>query len=212
MIRAVIFDFDGVILDSANIKTEAFTDMFKGYGELSNKFVEYHMTNMGISRYKKFRYFYEELLGEDYKEDLDEILGKKFSSLVLNKILHAEPVKGAIEFLTKFQDSLKLFIASGTPQEELEYIMVKRGLLKYFNKVYGSPRKKEEIIDLILLEQQLKPNEVIFVGDAISDLKAAKYGKLHFYARVYEENKKHFCNEKHCYNDLTMLDTLVKQL
>ena len=44
MIKAVIFDFDGVILESADIKTESFKDMVSDYPmEIAEQFVEYHM-------------------------------------------------------------------------------------------------------------------------------------------------------------------------
>ena len=64
MIKALLFDFDGVILESADIKTAAYRALFKG--EDSNKveeFIDYHIQNAGISRFVKVRYFYEKILG-----------------------------------------------------------------------------------------------------------------------------------------------------
>ena len=55
MIEAIIFDFDGVILESADIKTNAFRTLFeKESPELINKIISYHFKNMGISRFPTY--------------------------------------------------------------------------------------------------------------------------------------------------------------
>ena len=61
MIKAIIFDFDGVLVESAEIKTEAFRQLFSSFPDKVHEIVEYHKRNMGISRYVKFRYFYENI-------------------------------------------------------------------------------------------------------------------------------------------------------
>lgn len=92
MIKAVIFDFDGVILESADIKTESFKDMVSDYPmEIAEQFVEYHMQHMGISRFVKFQYFFEEILKEEYTREKEEEWGKKFQEITLNKVLIHEP-------------------------------------------------------------------------------------------------------------------------
>ena len=51
----IIFDFDGVILNSHNVKTQAFYDLFKKYGkEIAYKSKNYHLENTGISRFVKY--------------------------------------------------------------------------------------------------------------------------------------------------------------
>ena len=61
---ALIFDFDGVILDSVSIKTEAFAELYLQYGKIiQNKVVQYHLKHGGISRYNKIKYFHSEFLG-----------------------------------------------------------------------------------------------------------------------------------------------------
>ena len=52
MIKTIIFDFDGVILESMDVKTEAFKKLYQPFGSsISNKVVENHLANWGISRY-----------------------------------------------------------------------------------------------------------------------------------------------------------------
>ena len=58
MIKAIIFDFDGVLIESAAIKTEAFREVFSKWQDKVDEIVTYHNKNMGISRFVKFKYFY----------------------------------------------------------------------------------------------------------------------------------------------------------
>ena len=82
---AVFFDFDGVILDSVNVKTKAFAAMFQSYGpEIENAVVRYHLENGGVDRYEKFKYFYENFLDKHLTQNEMEKLSKQFSQLVVN--------------------------------------------------------------------------------------------------------------------------------
>jgi len=174
MIKVIIFDFDGVIVESADIKTEAFRDLFCDYPEMVDEIVDYHLLNAGISRYVKFRHFYEEMLGKELSKDKEDELGRRFSEIVVQKVLEAPFVEGAKEFLSSQSDRYTFFIASGTPQQELDSIVDARGLKGYFKKVCGSPAKKTDIIKDIMAEQGLGKAEVAYIGDAESDRIAAQ--------------------------------------
>ena len=188
MIKAVIFDFDGVLVESAEIKTEAFGQLFSTYPYKVHEIVEYHKRNMGISRYVKFRYFYENILGKKLFHDEEMELGEKFSQIVLEKILKAPFVGGALDFLDKYHKKIPLFIASGTPDNELQYIVEERGISRYFKEIHGTPRKKPEIVLDILSRYSLNAPEVVFVGDAESDLKASRETSVRFIARISPGN------------------------
>jgi beta-phosphoglucomutase-like phosphatase (HAD superfamily) len=138
-IKAVILDFDGVILESCDIKTWAFGELFKEHPEYVDEIVEYHKKNGGVSRYKKFAYFYEELLKRPATDAEIEDLGERFSQLVFDEIKRCDPVPGAFEFLEDFSNRIMLFVASGTPDDELKAIVKGRGLDRYFQGVYGTP-------------------------------------------------------------------------
>lgn len=184
MIKAVIFDFDGVIIESADIKTNAFRKLFeRDYSGKLDIIVGYHLQNMGISRYIKFRHIYKNILGLPLPRDLEEELGRKFSRIALREVLKAPFVPGAAKFLRSNYKKYALFVASGTPHDELCYIIKKRGLLKFFSEVRGSPPGKNEIISEILGRYALSPNQAVFVGDAQSDLSAAQQAGLYFIGR-----------------------------
>jgi len=185
MIKAVIFDFDGVLVESADIKTEAFAELFADYPDHVQEIVEYHRWNMGISRFVKFRYFYKEILKKELLQEEEAVLGERFSKVVLDKVLAAPFVAGAIDFLKKNFQKRMLFITSGTPQAELDGIVRARDLEKYFREIHGSPRKKAEIVNGILSAHDLKAEEAVFVGDAESDLKAAEETGVHFITRKF---------------------------
>ena len=188
MIKAVIFDFDGVLVESAEIKTEAFGQLFYSFPDKVHEIVEYHKRNMGISRYVKFRYFYENILGKELSHDEEIELGERFSQIVLDKILKAPFVAGTLDFLDKYYKKIPLFIASGTPDDELQYIIRKQGIPQYFEEIHGTPRKKPEIIMDILSRYSWNASEAIFVGDAESDLKAARETGVRFIARISSGN------------------------
>jgi phosphoglycolate phosphatase-like HAD superfamily hydrolase len=182
-VQAVVFDFDGVILESANIKTEAFLELFADYPEHQAAVLQFHLNNLGISRYVKFRYVVEELVGRPYTASDQEQLGAAFSDLVLEKILCCPFVPGALETLQALQGCLPAFVASGTPQAELEHIVAERGLGEYFLEVAGTPRKKAEILEDILHRYGWRPPEMLMIGDGLSDYQAAVAPGCRFVAR-----------------------------
>lgn len=184
IIEAVIFDFDGVILESSEIKTEAFLELFNEYPEHQQAIFDYHMEHQGITRYQKFKWIYETLLNREYTEEIREKLGSSFSALVYDKIMKVPFVPGAKELLKFLQDRrIPAFIASGTPDRELQAIVRDRSLAEYFTAVYGSDLTKEEIIEVIQQNRNFKNSEMLFVGDATTDYHAASAKDLPFIAR-----------------------------
>ncbi len=211
MIKAIIFDFDGVILESAVIKTEAFGEVVKDYPkEQAEAFVSYHMSHMGISRHVKFRYFIEEILREKNSEEKEKALADAFERIVYERVMECPFVPGARVFLERNYQKYALFIASGTPDEEMHRIVEGRLLTKYFKEIYGSPLKKSEIIDKILKKYGYSKNEVLFVGDANTDLSAANEAGLEFVGRSTEENRECFKDIKNKITDLRQIEQIIE--
>ena len=62
-IKTILWDFDGVILDSMATRDWGFKEIFKDFTEAQvSRLLEYHRINGGLSRYVKIRYFYETIL------------------------------------------------------------------------------------------------------------------------------------------------------
>ena len=182
-LRAVIFDFDGVILESADIKTQAFLDLFADYPEHREAILRHHLDNLGISRFRKFEWIYSKLFGRTLEENESRHLGEAFSSIVLGKILTCAYVPGAIDCLDALKGSLALFVASGTPQQELELIIEKRGLTSFFTEIWGTPATKVEIVRSVLERFGFENREILFIGDGLSDFQAAAEVGVPFLAR-----------------------------
>ena len=183
-IRAVVFDFDGVILESADVKTNAFVDLFADHGAAIVAGVRaHHLANLGISRFKKFAWIYENLLGRAITEAESAELGRRFGDLALQRVLEAPFVPGAREAVAQLAAQLPLFVASCTPQDELDLIVDRRQLRPYFREVWGAPAEKPVILRDLMARHGLAPSEIMFVGDGMSDYKAAVAAEVQFLAR-----------------------------
>ncbi len=213
MTRAIIFDFDGVILESAGIKTKAFGRLFESeYPDKVEAIVAYHLRNAGISRYVKFDYIYEHILKKPLSTVERQGLGLKFSDIVFEEILKAPFVPGALEFLQKNRNDFLLFVASGTPAEELSRILDLRHIKDFFREAHGSPRKKQDVVADILQRYALHKEDVVFVGDAESDLSAAVETGVPFVARITPESGTRLMECRAKISDLSELNTIIMQL
>ena len=212
MIKAIVFDFDGVILESANLKTGAFRRLFEEeHRDKIEAIVEYHCRNMGISRFVKFRHIYEHILRKPYSAELEKQLGLRFEELIQDEILRSPFVPGSVEFLKKKRDALPMFVASGTPDGELREIAKKMGVSEYFKELHGSPKEKKDILRDILKRFGWKPEEVAFVGDAESDLLASKTAGVHFIGRTGNGNlSREEC--RYSIDDLRQLETTLAKI
>lgn len=182
-IKAIAFDFDGVILESAGIKTEAFRELFSD-SHYVDAIVAYHEAHAGESRYEKFRYIYRNFFNRPLEKEEEANLGERFSDLCYAKVLKAPLIHGVKDFLMDYHRQYFLFVASGTPQQELLKIMEARDLSAYFQKVYGSPLKKSEIIHKILNQYHLLPQEILFIGDSLTDFTEAHKVGVPFIGRI----------------------------
>ena len=213
MIRAIIFDFDGVILESAVIKTEAFGEVVKDYPkDRAEAFVAYHMSHMGISRHVKFRYFIENILGEEYTDEKAAELADNFERIVYERVMECPFVPGAKEFLERNHEKYDMYIASGTPDEEMQRVVDGRGIRNFFKGVYGTPMKKEEIVNKVLSENGYGIAEAVFVGDAGTDMQAAEATGLTFIGRNTPENKEVFNGVRFRVDDLREIEGILKKL
>ncbi|MCC2680519.1 MAG: haloacid dehalogenase [Nitrosomonadales bacterium SCN 54-20] len=184
--RAIIFDFDGVVVESGEIKTQAFANLYQEYGEeVMVEVAKYHVLNGGMSRYQKFRYFQETLLEKPpLTAEEERQLDQRFSELVVEAVIASAPVPGAAELIQREAGRIPLFVASGTPETELNTIVVRRGLGSYFTAVRGSPTPKQKLIADILTTHRLLPERVLMIGDALIDYQSAMVNNVAFIGRV----------------------------
>lgn len=191
MIRAAVFDFDGVVLESADIKTNAFRRLFDD----NPAAVDYHLEHQGVSRYEKFRHITTEILGRPYTAQDERRLGERFAQFVFDEVLACPFVPGARALLRRRAGELPLFVASGTPEAELRQIATARGVADCFVGIYGTPPTKGEIIHRVLVETALGAQDVVMVGDASTDLEGARAAGVRFVGRVRPNHPDPFAGE-----------------
>ena len=200
--QAILFDFDGVLAECMNVKTEAFAQLYEPYGEdIVKKVVKHHVENGGISRYIKIKHYHEQYLKQPIKEEQVEEIAQKFSDLVVEKVIKSDWVKGAKEFLEQYYKKIDLYVISGTPENELKKIVKERNMHKYFKEVYGSPITKPEHAKKIISEHGYYPKKVLYIGDSLSDYRNAVEVKIPFLGRILPEEKSVFPDTVPAIND-----------
>lgn len=187
--KVIIFDFDGTLIDSAKIKTDAFEKIYQKYGtKIVEKVIDWHKKNEGVSRYIKFKYWHENFLKIPCDDEDLHKLCDQFSSIISDKIHRAPYIEGAYQFLSNNFKKLDFYIVSGTPESELKNILMKRKINHFFVDIFGSPENKFQILQKIISNSTFIHNQILVVGDALSDLDAANAAGVDFCGMVTVDN------------------------
>jgi phosphoglycolate phosphatase-like HAD superfamily hydrolase len=205
---AVFFDFDGVILESSDIKLEAFRALYREYGsEVAEAACAHHKALGGMSRRKKIRHCHARLLGITLSKPELDWLARRFSGLVEDAMVACAWVPGAEALLDRVRnrDCLAMFVVSAAPESELRSVVERRGLGRYFLAVRGAPTEKVSIIRALLDEHDVLPSRALFVGDATGDRDAAGATGLAFVGRVAVGEASPFPPGTQVVSDLTRL-------
>ena len=180
-LKAIIFDFDGTILDSNTIKEYAFKKVFLKFGEdVASEGVKHHRENLGLNRFHKFKHIIEMHTNIEFDDDLANKLSDEFSQKVLESMISCNYIENGEYFLEKYHKKFMFFVSSAMPNSELIEIIMNRGMDKYFRKVQGYPIEKSRFISNILNEFNIDRREVIFIGDAQNDYDSASENFLRF--------------------------------
>jgi phosphoglycolate phosphatase-like HAD superfamily hydrolase len=178
--KTLVFDCDGVVLNSNKIKTRAFYDVASIYGhKVAKEFKDYHCENGGISRYAKFEYLITDILNAKLEQQLLQSLLDDFAHKVKQALITCEVAKG-LETLRQKTKLANWLIVSGGDQSELREVFADRRLDKYFDGgIFGSPDNKDAILKRELNSKNItKP--AIFIGDSKYDYEVAQLSGLDF--------------------------------
>ena len=205
----IVFDCDGVLLESVDVKTRAFARIGGEYGaEARDRLVAHHVMHGGVSRYRKFEWLYREVLGRSISEEELEALNEKFVRYAYDEVMRCPMVPGAQETLDRWHGRVPMCVASGAPHVELNQVLEARGLSRYFVGIKGSPPGKADLLRNIVVETGARPSDSIMVGDAGTDQYAAETVRTRFYGRG--EYFKHSGYPWH--DDLTRLNDYLEEL
>lgn len=179
----LIFDCDGVILDSNAVKTRAFHDAARPYGEAAaDALVAHHVANGGISRYRKFAHFLDvivpALAGAVVGPSLEQLLAR-YAALVRQGLLECAVAPG-LHALRAATPAARWLIVSGGDQAELREVFAERDLAALFDGgIFGSPDTKDDI-----LHREVQTGGLVFpalfFGDSKYDYQAARAAQLDF--------------------------------
>jgi HAD superfamily hydrolase (TIGR01549 family) len=208
MLSAIVFDFDGVIVESAEIKTRAFITLFESAPGPTEQIVAYLRENAGLSRYTKFRHIYETLLRLPLSTDEMNRLDRRFSELVADEIRRCPLVPGVLPFIQARAKELPLFIVSATPEAELVSIAKDRGLEKFFSGIYGAPATKPSLLRSIQANLAQPPQGLLFIGDTVHDYQAASEAGTRFLGRANDVECSPFASSVITVRDFVHLESI----
>ena len=180
--KTIVFDCDGVILNSNKIKIDVFYDVAINFGASASQaqaLVDYHVKFGGVSRYRKFDYFLREILIQEVKAESMDLLLSSFTSKAKVALQNCEVSPFLFELRMKTPSS-SWMVVSGSDQEELREILKLRGVDDLFNAgIFGSPDNKDQILERELNFKNIQP-PALFIGDSRYDHVASTKAGLTF--------------------------------
>lgn len=180
--KTIVFDCDGVVLDSNVVKTEAYFRTAKNLGASdaqANALVDYHVNLGGISRYHKFDYYLREILNQPVTDAAIQALLDEFSKELEEGLMQCDLAKGLFDLRTATPNA-NWMILSGGDQQEICTLFAKRKIDHMFDGgLFGSPDNKDEV----LAREKENGNiqfPALFLGDSKYDFEAADRAGLDF--------------------------------
>lgn len=184
---ALVFDFDGTLVDSNPIKLRAFERCFADFPKRREAILAYCGGAHRPTRSEKFRHVYERLLGLAYTAEIEAELHRRFDEATTRQIIAAPEIPGASRFLTAVRRGRMTALLSTTPEECLRRIVAGRGWQQYFTIVQGAPVDKGAWLRMFRTAHDLEDHQAVFFGDAEEDAEAAAAAQWVFVAVGHEK-------------------------
>jgi beta-phosphoglucomutase len=185
MIEAVIFDFDGVLVDSEKLHYQAFNRVLSRFNfQLSLR--DYYDKFLGLSDLELLQVVDKDRKLSLSNQQFDNVLGEKAQIFKELAATEAGIIDGVPEFLKMLADGkIPMAICSGALLPEIEMILTVAGLRNYFEVIVSAEQVKRgkpdpEGFSLALkllnkkLEKSIKPKNCVVIEDSRWGLDAAK--------------------------------------
>ena len=169
--RALVFDFDGTLVESNAIKRRAFERCFADAPAAHQADIQAYCRGFNHTpRWEKFRHIYEHILHRTYTPVIETELLRRFEAETTRQIVEAPEIRGASAFLAQAARTHVTALLSSAPQEILMKILEDRGWRGYFQTVQGAPVDKAQW----LAGWRRKHPDTLFFGDTPEDARAAQ--------------------------------------
>ena len=176
------FDFDGVILDTIEMKKRAFTQIYENLNQSQVTYVEQFQTkNGGVDRFEKFAHFERKFFGKEISPKKSRLLSLQLSEIIINNISDCDFIDGVLDFIKSARaQGLPCGVASAMPSTELELILKKFKIRDEFQFVSGTPTPKKEQLLFWLKKFAMPEKTALYFGDTLKDFEAADYAGFDF--------------------------------
>ena len=174
----VVFDFDGVLVNSNELKQECFLKVANLYGDqIFERFKQYCERHPGETRFQKMRWLERELNADSIEISRDQLVAQ-YSYCVKTGLQNVEYVEDLHE-LKQNGPSVPWSIVSNAPSDEIRWYLEQRGWIDLFEDgIYGAPRPKADVF-----EEEYNTSDrqqMLFLGDSQSDFEVAKEFDIDF--------------------------------
>lgn len=180
--KTIVFDCDGVVLDSNVVKTEAYFRVAKNLGATdaqAQMLVDYHVKLGGISRYHKFDWYLREVMQIPVTDAAIQVLLDEFSRELEVGLMEC-PIAEGLQALREATPNTNWMILSGGDQQEIRILFAKRKLGHLFDGgLFGSPDNKDTVLEREKSNGNLQL-PALFIGDSKYDYEAATRAGLDF--------------------------------
>ena len=208
MIRCVVFDFDGTLVQSNQIKRSAFLEVAEGFPGGRAVMERILRDSEGRDRYWVFGQFADAMPGSLVAAEL----AASYTGICRERIAQAPEVDGASASLERLRsDGMRLFLSSATPRGPLLEVVGLRRMDGYFEAIHGAPESKLANLQSIRSRVGCGPQEMAVVGDGESDCSSAHGLGCHFVA-VQSDGNDFTAEPRHRVSDLTGLPDLLSHL
>ncbi len=181
-INCIVFDFDGTLVDSNEIKHQTFFDV-TSHLEGARKILNYALSDDTFGdRFDVFKYIEKKIKLADPDCQISALeLTDQYTLICENKIIQAPEIEGAsIALVNLLKNGINMVVSSATPEPTLKNIISMRGWEGFFSHIFGRPASKTQHIEAVMQIYQCDISEIIYVGDSEIDQIAAKNQGCHF--------------------------------
>jgi len=180
----IVFDFDGTLVQSVDIKAQAFFDVFPGS-------VEYKKIIGGVltedpdgSRTRVIPVMWQRMVeaglplpaGQSPQDRIDA-----YGEEVFRRVAVCPEMAGATDLLHALHNQTAVYVASNTLDAPLKALLQERGWTDLLSGAFGFPHRKADVLLSLLLSHETTPDRIMMVGDGPSDADAARRAGTEFF-------------------------------